>query len=90
MDLDQLATAVLRLPSADRASLAARLLESLDDAAAPTLSEAEWEAVWAAECARRDAELDADPTLGIPADEVFRRAHAVVDAAEARRAAVTR
>ena len=31
IDLEQLATSVLRLPSADRAQLAARLLASLED-----------------------------------------------------------
>jgi hypothetical protein len=47
------------------------LLESLD-----TLSEDEHRRLWAEEAARRDAELDADPSMGRPADEVFRDARA--------------
>jgi putative addiction module component (TIGR02574 family) len=61
----------LKLPVGERARLAEILLESLD-----TLSEDEHQQLWAEEAARRDAELDADPSMGRPADEVFRDANA--------------
>ena len=72
LDLDQLADTVLRLPDAARAELATRLLESLDPRDAnesPEVAAAAWEA----ELDRREAELTANPSLGIPAEEVFRR-----------------
>jgi putative addiction module component (TIGR02574 family) len=70
LDLDQLAAAVLRLPAAARAELASRLLESLDveEAESPDVVAA----AWAAELDRREAEFEADPSIGIPAAEVFR------------------
>ena len=89
-DLDHLAAAVLQLPTADRATLAARLLASLDAEEDAVPSAAEWDGAWAAEAARRDAELDANPALAVPADEAFRRAQAIVDAAAARGAGAAR
>lgn len=85
-DVEQLAAAVLRLPSAERAALAARLLDSLDadDSSEPGLTDAEWETAWTAECDHREA---ADPATDIPADEAFRRAHAALVARAARRGA---
>ena len=82
MDLDARGTMVavnlldleaeaLKLPAAERARLAERLLESLD-----ALSEEENERLWIEEAARRDAELDADPSRGRPAADVFRDARA--------------
>ncbi len=70
LDLDQLAAAVLRLPAAARAELASRLLESLDaeEAESPDVVAA----AWAAELDRREAEFEADPSIGVPAAEVFR------------------
>ena len=70
LDLDQLAAAVLRLPAAVRAELASRLLESLDaeDVESPEVVAA----AWATELDRREAEFEADPSIGIPAAEVFR------------------
>jgi len=70
LDLEQLTTAVLRLPDAARAELATRLLESLDpdvlhDAAAVAIT-------WEAELDRREAELLANPESGIPVEEVLR------------------
>ncbi|MBI5545214.1 MAG: addiction module protein [Deltaproteobacteria bacterium] len=61
----------LKLTPAQRARLAAKLLESLDD-----LSESENERLWGGEAARRDAELDAEPSRGRPAAEVLRAARA--------------
>lgn len=69
MKPQDLEAAALKLPSDMRAALAERLLESLED-----LSEAEHDAIWAAEAARRDAELDSDPTLGRDAATVLREA----------------
>jgi hypothetical protein len=61
----------LKLDPADRARLAAKLLESLD-----ALSEEENERLWVEEATRRDAELDTDPSRGRPAEDVFRDAKA--------------
>lgn len=61
----------LKLDPADRARLAERLLESLE-----TLSEEENERIWLEEAARRDADLDADPSKGRSAEDVLRDARA--------------
>ncbi|MFT3766605.1 MAG: addiction module protein [Minicystis sp.] len=71
MDLPDLETEALKLPVADRARLAETLLESLD-----TLTEEENRRLWIEEARRRDAELDADPSRGRPAADVFRDARA--------------
>ena len=71
MTLPELEAEALKLPVDERARLAQRLLESLD-----TLSEDEHRQLWAEEAARRDAELDADPSRGRPADVVFREVRA--------------
>lgn len=72
LDLHQLSDAVLHLPATARAELASRLLASLD---APEMDEAPdaVAAAWEAELDRRDADLNADPSLGIPAHDVFAR-----------------
>lgn len=72
LDLNQLSEAVLHLPATARAELASRLLESLD---APDMDESPGAvaAAWEAELDRRDADLDAEPTLGLLAEEVFAR-----------------
>ncbi|UQA62915.1 addiction module protein [Polyangium aurulentum] len=67
MDLAELETEALKLEPADRARLAEKLLESLE-----ALSEEENQAVWLDEAARRDADLDADPSKGRPAEDVLR------------------
>lgn len=56
----------LDLPEKQRALLAAHLLDSL-----PSILEDEDEGV--AEAIRRDAELDADPSLGISLEELDRK-----------------
>ena len=53
MDISELETQLLDLPLKDRARLAQRLLESLDD-----LSEAESSRLWLDEAERRGHELD--------------------------------
>ena len=67
---DALESQLLRLPAADRARLAALLLESLD---AEGGSSADADAAWAAEAERRLAELREGTVAGLPADEVFAR-----------------
>jgi hypothetical protein len=64
--LHEIETRALELPDADRARLAAQLLRSLP----PVLVE---EDDGSAEAARRDAELDANPSIGL-SPESFRRA----------------
>ncbi|MBK8258509.1 MAG: addiction module protein [Polyangiaceae bacterium] len=71
MKLLDLEIEALKLPLAERAQLAEVLLGSLD-----ALSEDEHRQEWTEEALRRDADLDADPTRGRPADEVFRGARA--------------
>ncbi len=69
MNLPDLEAEALKLPVVERARLAEALLESLD-----ALSEEEHRLLWTEEAARRDAELDADPSRGRPAENVFREA----------------
>ncbi len=71
MNLPDLETEALKLPVADRAQLAETLLESLD-----ALTDEENRRLWIEEARRRDAELDADPSRGRPAEDVFRDARA--------------
>lgn len=70
IDLEQLAAAALKLPSALRARLAERLIASLDNDAEQAAIAAEWEA----ELDRREAELEAYPESARPAAEVLRAA----------------
>ena len=69
MNAVDLEAEALKLPVAERARLAEALLASLD-----VLSEEEHRRLWTEEAKRRDAELDADPSRGRPAAEVFRDA----------------
>jgi hypothetical protein len=71
VNLPDLEAEALKLPVAERARLAERLLASLD-----LLSEEEHQRLWTEEAARRDAELDGDPSRGRPAADVFRDARA--------------
>jgi hypothetical protein len=64
--LQDLAQQAGRLPEAERAALAARLLATLP----PTLADADQ---GVAEAKRRDAELDANPSAGL-SDQQFRAA----------------
>ena len=58
----------LELPAANRAKLAQRLLESLDQ-----LSAEETEKLWLSEAARRGREIDDGKVQPVPADELERR-----------------
>ena len=71
MSLDEIESAALKLAATDRARLAERLLESLEQ-----LSNEEKEKLWAEEAIRRDKEWDADPTSGRPVRDVLRDAFA--------------
>jgi putative addiction module component (TIGR02574 family) len=65
MTVESLLRQAEALTPAERRELAARLLEA-DTADDPPLSEAQL-----AEFQRRSAEMDADPSIGIPWEEVY-------------------
>lgn len=69
MKLSDLEAESLKLEPQDRAKLAEKLLASLESS-----SEEENAQLWADEAARRDVELDRDPSKGRPAEDVFRDA----------------
>lgn len=69
MSIDEIEAVVLKLELKDRARLAERLLESLEE-----LSDEENERLWAEEAIRRESEWDGDPTAGSPAADVLRDA----------------
>jgi putative addiction module component (TIGR02574 family) len=66
----------MALPVKERADLAAELLASLDDAAGE--DPAEVEAAWAEEIERRARRVISGESVGIPWDEVRRRAEAAL------------
>ena len=66
-----IAKEALHLPVKERAKLAQRLLESLDD-----LTEAEADKLWVAEAERRARELDEGTVKPISAEELDRRVRA--------------
>ena len=84
---DQLLSEALELSIAERAHLVEALIASLDEVAdSETTSEvAEIERAWAAEAARRAAELDAGRARTRPAEEVFRSAREHLRARRAER-----
>jgi putative addiction module component (TIGR02574 family) len=59
----------LQLPPSERARLAQRLIDSLDD-------EGEVEQAWTEEAIRRDNELRSGQETAVPADQVFADARA--------------
>ena len=73
MDPQTVEQEALRLPPEDRAKLAQKLLLSLD-----TLSEKELEQAWLIEADRRARELDRGDVQPISAEEVRRRARALL------------
>lgn len=62
---EQLTSAALRLPAADRARIAEALLVSLE------AEDTTWEAEWLAEAERRSRAAAADPARVRPAADVF-------------------
>jgi putative addiction module component (TIGR02574 family) len=73
MTLTDLEAKILELAPKDRARLAQRILESLED-----LSEGEVEALWLQEADRRDQALDEDPSRAIPGADVLREARTLL------------
>lgn len=69
MTIEQVEASALELSRDERARLAQRLLESLDDDVAEEPDAVE--AAWADEIARRVAELEAGTAELIPAEQVF-------------------
>ena len=66
MSIEEIESEALKLGPNERARLAGTLLESLEE-----LSRAENERLWAEEAERRDRDMDAHESSGIPAEEVF-------------------
>jgi hypothetical protein len=71
MSIKEIEAAVLKLVPKDRARLAGKLLESLED-----LSDEENEIVWAKEAERRDAAWNSSADRKRSAKNVLRRARA--------------
>jgi hypothetical protein len=71
MDIGAIEKKALHLPLRDRARLAQRLIESLDE-----LSDAEAESLWLDEAERRAREIDQDAVALVSADELERRIQA--------------
>ena len=73
MTREELEEEALRLPADERARLAQKLILSLDDLSSAELAEA-----WLVEADRRARELDRGEVQPIPADEVRRKARALL------------
>jgi putative addiction module component (TIGR02574 family) len=73
MDLKTLEKEALRLSAEDRAALAQKLLLSLEDTPASELDE-----LWLIEADRRARQLDRGEVQPVPADEVRRKAKALL------------
>jgi hypothetical protein len=71
MSTEELEVEALKLAPQERARLAEKLLESLEN-----LSDDENARLWAEEAQRRDQTWDADPGMGRSAADVFRDARA--------------
>jgi putative addiction module component (TIGR02574 family) len=64
MTTDQIEQELLKLPTADRARLAERLIASLD-------ADSEVEAAWMVEVRRRDEELQSGAVQAIPVEDAL-------------------
>lgn len=71
MSTEELETEALKLAPRERARLAERLLQSLEN-----LSDEENARLWAEEADRRDRVWDASPSIGRPAADAFSDARA--------------
>lgn len=71
MSIDEIEATILKLTAEDRARLAERLLESLEQ-----LSDEENTKLWAEEALRRDKDWDGNPAVGRPAADVLHDAFA--------------
>ena len=65
MTTDQIEQELLKLPAADRAGLAERLIASLDE-------DSEVEAAWIAEVRKRDEELQSGSVEAIPVEDALK------------------
>jgi putative addiction module component (TIGR02574 family) len=72
-DPREIESEALQLPPRERARLAQRLLASLD-----TESDRDAEQIWLQEAERRLDELESGKVIGIPAEQVFRRARSTL------------
>jgi putative addiction module component (TIGR02574 family) len=72
-DPREIESEALQLPPKERARLAQRLLASLD-----TESDRDAEQIWLQEAERRLDELESGKVIGIPAEQVFRRARSTL------------
>jgi putative addiction module component (TIGR02574 family) len=73
VNLEQLEAEIRKLNLKERAALAKRIVQSLDE-----LSESEIEALWVEEAERRLDELEQGLATEIPAEEVLRRARTAI------------
>jgi hypothetical protein len=73
MSIEELEVEIKKLTLKDRAALAKRIVESLDD-----LSESEVETLWVEEAERRLDELEQRLVTESPAKDVLRRARAAI------------
>lgn len=73
MSLEELEAEIKKLDLKDRALLAKRIVESLDE-----LSEAEIEALWVEEAERRLDEMENGLVTEIPAEKALRRARTAI------------
>jgi len=73
VNLEQLEAEIGKLNLKERAALAKRIVQSLDE-----LSESEIEALWVEEAERRLDELEQGLVTEIPAEEVLRRAQTAI------------
>lgn len=73
MDVDTLEKEALRLPAEERARLARQLLSSLDE-----LPPEDLDRLWLEEAQRRSAEIDAGEVTLVSAEEVDRKARALL------------
>lgn len=73
MDVKSLEREALQLPAEDRARLAHELLDSLDE-----LSPEELDRLWVEEAGRRAAQIDAGEVELVSAEEVDRKARALL------------
>ena len=73
MNFEQIQNAALLLPQAERATLAQKLLLSLE-----TLPEDEIQQTWLQEALRRARQIDAGEVRLIPAEDVMHKAQALL------------
>jgi len=73
MSFDELVAEVEKLSLEERAALAKRIVESLDE-----LSESEVEALWVQEAERRLDELEQGQVTEVSAEQVLRQARAAI------------